>query len=162
VSKTRAYALGINGIYINLRDREKRGWVSPHQVDAIKREIAEKLSKLRDPLNGQPIVTSAYDSQTIYSGPYINLAPDLVVGYHRGYRVSDESVLGKFPKELVRYRADKWAADHCIDPAVVPGILLCNRPCKHPKPGLWDMAPSILSLMGLPVPVQMQGRDIFS
>jgi predicted AlkP superfamily phosphohydrolase/phosphomutase len=159
-SRTKAYGLGINGLYINLEGRDQHGIVKPHEVLALKNEIGQKLPKATDPKNNAPVITNAYDSQTIYSGPFVDLAPDLVVGYQRGYRSSDETVLGKLPKELVGDRTNLWSADHCMDPAVVPGMLLSNKSWKHPKPGLWDMAPSILDCFGVPTPKEMDGKAI--
>jgi predicted AlkP superfamily phosphohydrolase/phosphomutase len=160
--RTKAYALGLNGLYINLEGRDFRGSVPPSEAEGIKQEIMAKLGTVRDPEGGQRIITEAYDSRRIYSGPYVALAPDIVVGYQSGYRISDEAVLGKFPESLVGTRTDKWAADHCMDPAVVPGTLLANREVRKPDPGLWDLAPSILQLFGLAVPSAMDGRPVFA
>ncbi len=156
-NKTKAYALGINGIYLNLKGREKRGVVAADEIEALKAEIIAKLASVRDPQNGKRIIVTAYDSQKAYSGPFVSLAPDIVVGYDRGYRVSDEAVLGKFPRGIVGDRTDKWSADHCVDPSVVPGIFLTNWRCTGPNPGIWDVAPSILNAFGLPVPSGMTG-----
>ncbi len=155
--KTKAYALGINGIYLNLKGRENRGILTPEEGQNIKREIIAKLHLVTDPLNGKRVILNAYDSEQIYSGPFTALAPDIMVGYDRGYRISDEAVLGKFPRGIVGDRVDKWSADHCMDPSVVPGILLTNWRCTGSSPGLWDMAPSILKAFGLPVPIGMTG-----
>lgn len=160
-SKTKAYALGLNGIYINLEGREPKGWVNPREAEKIKQEIRAKLNNVVDPQNGRRIVTQAYDPFEIYSGPYVNMAPDIVVGYESGYRISDEAVLGKFPKEIVGDRTNLWSADHCTDPKGVPGILLTNREVEKPNPGLWDLAPSILKSFGLKAPAEMDGKPIF-
>jgi predicted AlkP superfamily phosphohydrolase/phosphomutase len=159
-SRTKAYGLGINGLYLNVEGRDKYGSVRAENSLQLKNEIAQKLARVTDPKNKAPVITEAYDSHKIYSGPFVDLAPDLVVGYQRGYRSSDETVLGKLPKELVGDRTNLWSADHCMDPAVVPGLLLSNKPWKHPKPGLWDMAPSILSCFGIPTPEEMDGEAI--
>src|SRR5690606_4624478 len=98
-SKTRAYVIGLNGIYINLAGREPRGWVSPEEAERTKLEIRKKLAPVTDPQNGKRIITNVYDPREIYSGDFVNVAPDLVVGYQAGYRISDEAVLGKFPRE---------------------------------------------------------------
>lgn len=158
--KTKAYALGINGIYLNLRGRESRGSVSAGEIDTLKREIAQKLMQVVDPENGQRVIKNVYDSRQIYSGPYVDLAPDLLVGYDRGYRISDEAILGKFPKGIIGNRTNKWSADHCIDPSVVPGIFLSNKRCISPSPGIWDMAPSILNAFGLPAAAGMTGKVV--
>jgi predicted AlkP superfamily phosphohydrolase/phosphomutase len=160
--KTSAYAIGLNGIYLNLEGRERDGSLPPSQAGKIKREIAEKLVKVKDPKNGKPIFTKIYDAQEIYSGPYTELAPDLVVGYQRGYRISDRAAFGKFPAEIIGDRNDAWSADHCLDPQVVPGMLLMNQPCTHPNPGLWDLAPTLISGFGLSVPREMEGRSVIS
>lgn len=160
--RTVAYGLGINGIYMNLKGREKNGSVAQDQVAGIKAQLMQKLPKVRDPRNGKQIINAVYDSSVIYSGPYVNSAPDLQVGYAGGYRVSDESILGKFPKDELGDRKDPWASDHCMDPAVVPGTLLTNKPTSAEAPGIWDLAPTILSEFGISPPLSMTGRTIIN
>ena len=142
------------------RGRESRGSVSAGEIDTLKREIAQKLMQVVDPENGQRVIKNVYDSRQIYSGPYVDLAPDLLVGYDRGYRISDEAILGKFPKGIIGNRTNKWSADHCIDPSVVPGIFLSNKRCISPSPGIWDMAPSILNAFGIPAAQGMTGKVV--
>jgi predicted AlkP superfamily phosphohydrolase/phosphomutase len=158
--RTQAYALGINGLYLNLKGREKQGSLRPEDGDRVKREIIRKLERVTDPSTGRPVVMKAYDAAEIYSGPFTALAPDILVGYHPGYRSSDEAVLGKFPEGVLRDRNDKWAADHCMDPRAVPGTLLTNWRCTGADPALWDLAPSIIRAFGLPVPEGMTGRPL--
>ncbi|MBN8550102.1 MAG: alkaline phosphatase family protein [Deltaproteobacteria bacterium] len=161
-SKTKAYAIGFNGLYINRQGREKNGAISDLEAQAIKAELIQKLPQVKDPQTGNSVIVAAYDSTQIYSGPFTALAPDILVGYHAGYRVSDESALGKFGKEICELRTDKWSADHCIDQSVVPGMLLMNRPCVHPAPGLWDLAPTILESFSIPTPSTMNGKSLLS
>jgi len=161
-SRTQAYAMGINGLYINLHGRDPHGSVMPRDAKKIKTEIAAKLADIRDPLNGRRIITTAYDSRQIYSGPYLDLAPDLVIGYQSGYRISDEAVLGKFPDGIIGDRMDKWSADHCMDSAIVPGVIMTNRRVVSAQPGLWDLAPTILKEFGLEAPREMDGKPIFT
>ena len=161
-SKSKAYALGINGIYLNLKGREPNGIVSPgEEAQRIKDAIIQRLPQAIDQVRKQQIVRAAYDSDKIYSGPFKALAPDVLVGYNRGFRVSDEAVLGKFPLEVIGDRTNKWSADHCFDPALVPGVILSNKTeWKQGPCGIWDLAPSILASFGLPVPPEMDGTPI--
>lgn len=161
-SKTTAYALGFNGLYLNIEGREPNGIVTPDRIAGLKQELIAKLLKVVDPETKEHVVQAAFDSAELYSGPFTALAPDILVGYRRGYRISDEAVLGQFPREMFGNRTDKWAADHCFDARNVPGVLLSNRPWKMERPGLWDMAPTILASFGLPVPAEMEGRSIFA
>ena len=160
-SKTKAFGLGINGLYLNLKDRERYGSLDPDKASAVKTEIQQKLGALRDPQNGKNMITSVYDAREIYHGAHVDVGPDLVVGYQAGFRVSDESVLGGFPKEVVRDRVDKWSADHCMDPLVVPGVVVSNRAITSPQVGLWDMAPTILKAFGLEPKTQLDGKVVF-
>jgi predicted AlkP superfamily phosphohydrolase/phosphomutase len=160
-SKSKAYALGINGIYLNMKDREPNGIVTPDQAQAIKDQIIARLPKAMDPVRGEQIVRTAYDSSKIYSGPFMALAPDVLVGYNNGYRVSDEAVLGKFPFEVIGDRTNLWSADHCFEPGLVPGVLLSNKTeWRAGGQGIWDLAPSILASFGLETPQEMDGKAI--
>lgn len=161
-SKTKAYAIGFNGIYLNRSGREKNGVVSEQEAQAIKAEIIQKLPAVKDPKTGAQVIVAAYDSKDIYSGSFTALAPDVVVGYQAGYRVSDEAALGKFKRDIVGDRTDKWSADHCIDQSVVPGILLMNRECVQPAPGIWDLAPTILKAFSIDTPSTMNGRPLLA
>jgi predicted AlkP superfamily phosphohydrolase/phosphomutase len=158
--RSKAYALGINGIYLNLAGREKFGSVSAQEAPALRQAIINALLQVSDPLSGKRVVLNAYDGTKIYSGEHMALAPDVVVGYDSGFRISDEAVLGRFPREIVRNRTDAWAADHCLDPSTVPGMLLCNRGLQASDPALWDMAPSLLSGFGIAKPAAMEGRQL--
>lgn len=158
--RTKAYALGINGIYLNLRGRERRGTISGSEARLIKKDLIKRLEQVIDPKTGKRVVSRAFDAEQIYSGPYVGLAPDILVGYADGYRISDEAILGGFPQEIVRDRTNLWASDHCMDPAVVPGILLGNVPWKTENPGIWDLAPTILSEFGIQPPKNMTGSAL--
>lgn len=160
--RTKAYAMGLNSIYINVRGREINGSVYPGDIAQVKKEIIEKLQGVHDPLNGQKIVIRAYDANDVYSGNYLSIGPDIVVGYNRGYRVSDEAAFGKFPKGWVENRRDKWSYDHCMDPSTVPGVLMTNREVKSGRPAIWDLAPSILEGFGIEPLRGMDGKSIFS
>jgi predicted AlkP superfamily phosphohydrolase/phosphomutase len=125
-TKSRAYALGLNGIFLNLRGRESIGIVRDEDAEALKREISEKLKRARDPDTGEPMVLTVYDGDEIYRGSKAGDAPDLVVGYASGYRASWQTALGGVPDRLVEDNDRKWSGDHCIEPSLVPGVLFTS------------------------------------
>jgi predicted AlkP superfamily phosphohydrolase/phosphomutase len=149
-SKTRAYALGINGLYLNLAGREEHGLVEPADREALLSEIAGKLLEARDPATGGPVVTKVYRTDRVYSpGSWRDIAPDLIVGYAKGTRGSDESAQGSVPAEVIVDNTSAWSGDHCMDHEAVPGILLTNRALRKPAPSLETLAATILAEFGI-------------
>jgi predicted AlkP superfamily phosphohydrolase/phosphomutase len=162
-SQTRAYGLGINGLYLNLRGREHAGVVEPgEQRDRLLRELAAALEAVRDPDTDRRVIRSVYRADQVYSGSATALAPDLIVGYTRGYRASWATVRGDLTGEVFSDNGSAWSADHCVDALEVPGVLFSNRPLAARGPALVDVAPSILAEFGLPTPSSMVGRSIFA
>ncbi len=156
--KTKAYALGLSGIYLNLKGREAEGLVDPRDAEAIKREIAGKIQGLKDERSGDTPIAAVYDTREIYRGPYAENAPDLIVGYRPGYRASWESVTGRVGAEVIEDNERAWSADHCIDHRFVPGVLFCNRRIGSSAPHIQDIAPTVLDLFGIAPPVYMDGK----
>jgi predicted AlkP superfamily phosphohydrolase/phosphomutase len=157
---TRAYGLGLNGLYLNMWGRERDGVVDPDQRDAVIEDITKRLLALRDPKTGEPIVARVYRTDEIYAGPEAKNAPDLIVGYHRGYRASWATVLGRMTEQIVSDNDKAWSADHCMAAEEVPGVLFCNRPIPRDDPDLTDLAPTVLKLFGVPVPEAMTGTSV--
>jgi predicted AlkP superfamily phosphohydrolase/phosphomutase len=160
--KTRAYPLGLNGLYINQSNREIMGSVPSNKVKSLKQELIEKLSKVIDPATGVSIIRHAYDAREVYSGKAIDNSPDIIIGYEKNYRISDESAFGKFPREIFGDRTNKWSADHCIDPSLVPGILITSKPIRKRQPAIWDIGPSILDCFGIKKSLKMDGNSIWN
>jgi len=161
-SRTVAYAIGINGLYLNLAGRERDGIVQPGAEQAtLLMEIVDGLEETVDPLSGQRAIKAAFRSEDIYHGPARALGPDVVIGYYRGWRGSNESALGEVPEHVFTDNLLKWSGDHCIAADEVPGVLLANRPILKTNPALVDMAPTILRLFGLTPPIEMVGGDLF-
>ncbi len=160
-ARTRAYGLGFTGLYLNLKGREKNGRLPAAERSALLDEIGKKLLEIRDPANGEPVVTRVYRADRVYSGAEAARGPDLVVGYNRGYRASWESVLGLFSAQVIADNTDQWSGDHLMDAELVPGILFTNRPIKAAKPGLLDLAPTILKEFGVGKGAGMKGNSIF-
>ncbi len=159
-SRTTAYALGFNGLYINMRGREAMGVVSPEQRKALLEELATKLRRVTDPITGARPILEVYRTDECCHGPHRGDGPDLVVGYNHGYRASWQTALGKIPKEWFETNVRKWSGDHCMAPDVVPGILLTNRKVRRKDTSLCDLTATILSASGVPVPKEMRGATI--
>jgi predicted AlkP superfamily phosphohydrolase/phosphomutase len=162
-SKTRAYGAGLNGLYINEKGREREGTVAPGaEKDNLVHEIARKLEALVDPKTGEKAILHAYIAKEVYHGPYTDLAPDIVLGFDRNYRISWQSPLGGFPADVFVDNARKWSGDHMSSPDVIPGVVFANRPIRAETPALYDITVSILEAFGIPKPDAMIGQSIFS
>ena len=159
-SRTRAFGVGINSLYLNLQGRESQGMVRPQEVERLARELQTRLKAIRDPENGQPVIANVFLAREIYAGPHLDEAPDLIIGYHRNYRASWDTILGGFPREQILDNTDAWSGDHCVDPAFVPGVLLSSRPLTTKTPHIEDLAPTILSAFQIPVPSTMTGKTL--
>lgn len=159
-SRTKAFAVGLSGIYINRKGREAHGIVEQNEVAALKAEIAQKLELLRDPQDNAPAVRRVHDAASSYKGIYKDEAPDLIVGYHPGYRVSWDSITGTVESEVFSDNLKAWSGDHHVDPELVPGILFTNKKLKKEAPHITDLAPTVLSLFGVKAPRYMEGEVI--
>jgi len=161
-SRTRAYALALGQIYVNLKGRERLGIVDPGTpYEALREEIKTRFGALRDPDTGEQVVRRVYKREELYRGPYFDEAPDLVVGFERGYRVSWQTSLGGIPPEIIELNERRWSADHCsVDPDLVPGVLFSSRPLDAESPAITDVAPSVLKRLGIIPPAVMDGRDL--
>lgn len=160
-SRTRAYALGLAGIYLNLRGREAQGIVEPGEESRrLKQELIEKLSGLKDQEKGSVAINRLIDSEKIYHGPYRNNAPDLIVAYNQGYRASWDSVVGRVNRTVIEDNRKAWSADHCLDPSLVPGVLFSNLKLADREASIMDLAPTVLQLFGVPLPSYLDGRSL--
>jgi predicted AlkP superfamily phosphohydrolase/phosphomutase len=159
---TRAYGLGLNGLYLNLRGRERWGTVAPGgEAEALQNEIRVKLLAVRDPVTGLAPITRIDKADDVYSGDRVRDAPDLVVGYNRGYRAGWATDLGEFTAEVLEPNREPWSGDHCIDYTLVPGVLLSNKPIAMQTPALTDIAPTILAEYNIAKPKNMVGQSVF-
>jgi predicted AlkP superfamily phosphohydrolase/phosphomutase len=159
--KTKAYGLGLGGIYLNIKSREAQGTVQQgDEAKALKKEIIAKLNGLKDEENGQTSINTVFDRGDLPPGPYKENCPDLIVGYNEGYRVSWDSVTGKVNDTLFEDNTKAWSGDHCIDPRIVPGIFFCNHKINTESPAIIDIAPTILNLFGMGIPNHMDGRNL--
>jgi len=161
-SATKAYALGLTGMYLNIEGREAQGIVTPgKEAEALKAEIISKLNGFMDVEKGEVGITEVFDTAKLYTGPYLPNAPDLLIGYNRGYRASWDLATGVVSGAVFEDNVKAWSGDHCIDPRLVPGVFFASRKIESEDPALVDIAPSALRLFGLEPPAHMDGKPLF-
>lgn len=158
--RTKAYALGLNGLYINLKGREPNGIVEPgEEYEALLDQLEADLLAMRDPRNGRQAVTLVTRTHRDFNGPYIDIGPDIIVGYNWGYRSSWESPLGEFPRELFVDNKEAWSGDHCVDYRITPGVLVTNQRITMEEPALYDLTVAVLAEFGIDPLPEMIGQN---
>jgi predicted AlkP superfamily phosphohydrolase/phosphomutase len=161
-SKTRAYALGLGQIYFNLRGREAQGIVSSGaEYKALQEEIGSKLVELTDPDDGAKVMRAVYRRDDIYKGEFLQNAPDLQAGFNDGYRVGWQDTLGVIRRAVVENNNKKWSGDHCATATEISGgVFFSNRKINSEEPGIMDLGPTILKLLEVPMPKDLDGRPL--
>jgi predicted AlkP superfamily phosphohydrolase/phosphomutase len=138
-SRSRAYAVGLNSLYVNLKGREGQGCVLGEEYSSLVGALQEELLAWQGPDN-RPVVRRALRQAEAFEGPLTEYGPDLVIGYSRGYRASSDTGLGKWGPNSIEPNAGHWGGDHCMDGEVVPGVVLCNHSLKdYPQPSYRDV-----------------------
>ena len=139
-SRTRAYALGLNSLYINKAGREAQGIVGEEEAEQIRQQIISSLPQLQDPETGLPAIRDVFDGELLYPANANSDAPDLVIGYEPGFRASWQTTLGGVPISLVDDNNRKWSGDHCISPEAVPGVLFTSFKTDVPLDSIQGIA----------------------
>jgi predicted AlkP superfamily phosphohydrolase/phosphomutase len=161
-TRTRAYAVGLGQIYFNLRGRESQGIVSSGtEYTALQDEIGAKLVELVDPDTGERVMRAVYRRDDIYKGEYIQSAPDLQTGFNDGYRVGWQDTMGGVSRAVVENNNRKWSGDHCATATEISGgVFFSNRKVGTTSPHIMDLAPTILKLLEVPVPPDLDGKPL--
>ncbi len=157
---TRAYALGLAGMFLNLKGREARGVVEKDEAQALRAEIAAKLEGIEDKEGGGVAIEKVHLSGDAYWGPYAGQGPDLVPGFRPGWRVSWDGAMGVVNDVVFEDNLKAWSGDHCVDERFVPGVLFCDRDLECKTPWIGDVAPTILEWFGVPIPAHMDGKSL--
>ncbi|MGE3275267.1 MAG: alkaline phosphatase family protein [Vicinamibacterales bacterium] len=162
-SRTRAYAMGLGQIYVNLAGREGRGIVQPGaEYDALLEKLSADLLAFTDERDGRHVVRHVYKRADIYSGPYFDAAADLQVGLAEGYRTSWQTALGGAPPRLIEPNLKKWSGDHgSYDYETTAGILISSVPPTADTTRIIDIAPTVLKFFGLDIPADLDGRPLW-
>lgn len=159
-NNTRAYFMGLNGLYLNQKGRESQGIVTQSQRRKLLEELKTKLEGIRDPKNGETVVANAYITEDHFSRDYLYRAPDIIVGFNRGYRCGDGAALGGYSDQLIADRMDWWSGDHLVDPAVVPATFISSFKIKKKVPHIKDLAPTILKHFGIKNVPTVKGKSL--
>jgi len=154
--------VGLGQIYFNLKGRESQGAVSAGaEYKALQEEIASKLVGLKDPDTGEPVFRAIYRRDDIYKGEFLNNAPDLQVGFNDGYRVGWQDTLGSIRRAVVENNNKKWSGDHCATASEISGgVFFSNRKITTAEPSIMDLSPTILKLLAVPLPSDLDGKPI--
>jgi len=159
-SGTRAWSMGLAGIMLNIRGREAGGIVEPgSEAQELAAEICEGLLRLTD-ADGNSVISSAVPAAEVYSGPYAAEGPDIIVGTSRGYRAGWGCVTGGVGERVLYPNERHWDGDHCHDHRLVPGVLACSRELSAEDAEIVDIAPTVLSALGVRPPSYMEGRSL--
>jgi len=161
-SRTKAYAVGLGQIYFNLRGREGQGIVSAGaEYKALQDEIRGKLVGLEDPDTGEAVFRDIYKRDDIYKGEYLQNAPDLQVGFNDGFRVGWQDTLGGVTRAVVENNNRKWSGDHCATATEISGgVFFSNRKINTGTPNIMDLSPTVLKLLGAPIPSDLDGKPL--
>jgi predicted AlkP superfamily phosphohydrolase/phosphomutase len=161
-SRTYAYALGLGGIYLNVKGREREGILELDSAEAerVKSAIETGMAALPDAQTQRPAIRDVSRKELLYSGPYTGNSPDLLVNFHPGFRVSWQSAVGGFANTLFEDNLRRWSGDHIVAPESVPGVLFMNRPIARARASMVDLAPTILQHLGVTVPKEMEGSAV--
>ena len=160
-SKTYAYAVGLGGIYLNFKGRESDGILEEgSEAERVRHAIQAGLAGFPDAHTQRPAIRSVSRREELYSGAFVGNSPDLLVNFHRGFRVSWQSAVGGFSHALLEDNMRRWSGDHIVDPESVPGILFMNRATLQQQPRIIDLAPTILQYLGVAAPESMEGESL--
>jgi predicted AlkP superfamily phosphohydrolase/phosphomutase len=159
-ARSSTYSLGINAVYLNLRGRDLNGIVPESQAGKLRQDLSDKLSNLIDPATRKKVALSIriVPESERRLHPH---APDLIVGWNIGYRMSWKSVLGGLEAQVFSDNRDKWSGDHCVAPSLVPAILISNRTVKKRNPCLHDVSTTVLDEFNIAGTEEMEGKSLF-
>ena len=146
---------------MNLKGREEQGIVAADEAEAIKAALVQGLTGLPDHERGNAVaIHRAQPREAVYHGPYLEEAPDILVDFAPGYRISWSSSMGGVAEGQFEDNVKKWSGDHIIDPDHVPGVLFMNRPFRREGRGCWTWPRRFCAALGVPKGPAMEGDSL--
>lgn len=142
-------------VNMNLADREPDGIVKPEEYPALRTKIALELKETYNPLNGARVIERVLMREEAYHGPFVDQAPDLIVVPSKGYKLVNY-YLPRAPIRKARQPRGRHETDGIFvasGPSFKKGVVSDAR--------IYDLAPTVLYLMGLPIPESMDGKVLF-
>jgi predicted AlkP superfamily phosphohydrolase/phosphomutase len=161
-SRTAAYGIGFNALYLNLKGREREGIVEPEKAGELATRLKGELEAVTDGETGKRPVAKVYERDRIYTGDAVGRMAELLVGYTPGYRNSSASFMGATGSEIVDLNPWAWSGDHSMARDLVPGTLFSSRRIAARDPNIVDLPVTILEWFGIDRPPQMEGSSIFA
>lgn len=165
-ARTRAYAVGTMGnIFLNVRGREPAGIVAPGaEYEQVRDQLMVDLATLADDTTGEPVFNAIYRREALYHGPYQEEAPDIVCLKDARYHVAavdwrthqDDRVLVPLQPGELLFAAD-ISAQHELDGILIAWGIGVSQDKRLAGAQIVDLAPTILQLLGEPVPAEMDG-----
>ena len=160
-SKTLAYGIGFNGLYINQEGREWSGIVGPQKREELVQRISAELQGITDGETGRKPVDRVYRQEEVYSGDFTYEMPTCWSATRRVYRSSSSSVLGETGQVTLDVNPYAWSGDHSMSRDRVPGTLFSSRSISKARPSILDLPVSILDHFGIEKPADMVGETIY-
>jgi predicted AlkP superfamily phosphohydrolase/phosphomutase len=168
-SRTKAYCSEVlaspPSIWINVKGVKPGGIVEQHEYEPLLKLISDKLKELKDPRTDEPIIKRILRREEIFHGPYANEAPDLILDW---WETSHFSTSHSFPEGMLQPAVEirkrrpstgsEWGGTHRRDGILIAHGESFKKGAEIHGARLIDMAPTILHLLGQPVPEDMDGR----
>lgn len=162
--RTQAFFSDEGAIRINLQGREPKGIVAPGPTyEALRSSLIAQLLALRDPITGHPVVAAVYRREELYTGPYVVDAPDLIIEPQRDNAKAEHNFIlashtGTLSTSTIFDWSSPYTANHALDGILVAYAKDRIAPLQYLEARIEDIAPTVLAMLGVPIPDTLDGR----
>lgn len=155
-SRTIAYSMGhVGQVYLNRVGREPHGIVDDASYEQRLSEVRDALADLRDD-GGRPILTNLIRGRDAYHGPYAELGPDLHLELDHYAMIACPLFATEGKVMTNQIRGDSGC--HRREGIFIAQGTGVRAGTALPEADIVDLAPTILHLLGEPVPRILDGR----